>query len=144
MFPPCRAIGRCGFINFLKNSLFRDYFRLRLLEVDPELVENTAIAANTDNLPCSPSAFQRINCTSTSNLTGIAPPTGGTHVDGRMIRVYNVGTANLTLVHNATSTAANRFFNSTLANIILAQHDYAELIYDITDNGSIGPGWRVA
>ena len=104
----------------------------------------TAIAANTDNLVLTGSAFQRINCTAISNLTGIAPPSGGTHVDGRMIRVYNVGTANLTLVHNATSTAANRFFNSTLANIILAQHDYAELIYDITDNGSIGPGWRVA
>jgi len=104
----------------------------------------TAIAVNTDNLVLTGSAFQRINCTTASNLTGIAPPSGGTHVDGRMIRVYNVGTANLTLVHNATSTAANRFFNSTLANIILAQHDYAELIYDITDNGSIGPGWRVS
>ena len=104
----------------------------------------TAIATNQNDLILTGSAFQRINCTTASNLTGIAPPTGGTHVDGRMIRVYNVGAANLTLVHNATSTAANRFFNSTLANIILAQHDYAELIYDITDNGSIGPGWRVA
>ena len=103
----------------------------------------TVIAANTDNLPCFPSAFQRINCTSTSNLTGIAPPSGGTHVDGRMIRVYNVGTATLTLKHNVTSTAANLFFSTTGLDIVLITNAYAELIYDIIDNGRGGAGWRV-
>ena len=102
------------------------------------------IAVNTDNLVLTGSAFQRLNCTSTSNLTGIAPPTGGTHVDGRMIRVYNVGTSNLTLSHNVTSTLTNRFFNSTAADIILAPNRTCDLIYDSTDNGRGGAGWRVS
>ena len=105
----------------------------------------TAIAANTNDLVLTGSAFQRLNCTAPSSLTGIAPPSGGTHVDGRMIRVYNVGTANLTLTHNSgLSTAANRFWNSTAADIVLAPNDYAELIYDSTSNGSGISGWRVS
>ena len=106
----------------------------------------TAIATNQNDLILTGSAFQRINCTVASSLTGIAPPTGGTHVDGRMIRIYNVGAANLTLAHNSTAstTAANRFWNSTGADIILATHQYVELIYDSTDNGRGGAGWRVS
>ena len=108
----------------------------------------TAIAANTNDLALSASAFQRISCTTNPyNLTGIAPVTGtgSAHKDGRMIRIYNVGTANLTLSHNsASSTAANRMFSSTGADIILAKNDYAELIYDATDNGSGFAGWRMS
>jgi hypothetical protein len=105
----------------------------------------TAFSANTNDLALTASAFQRINCTSAASLTGIAPPSGGTHVDGRMVRVYNVGTANLTLAHNsASSTAANRFWNSTGADIVLSTHQYVELIYDSTDNGRGGAGWRVS
>lgn len=108
----------------------------------------TAIAANTNDLALSASAFQRISCTTNPyNLTGIAPVTGtgSAHKDGRMIRIYNVGTPNLTLVHNsALSIAANRMFSSTGADIILAPNDYAELIYDATSNGSGAAGWRVS
>jgi len=105
----------------------------------------TAFSANTNDLALTASAFQRINCTSAASLTGIAPPSGGTHVDGRMVRVYNVGTANLTLAHNsASSAAANRMFNSTGADIVLSTHQYVELIYDSTDNGRGGAGWRVS
>jgi len=105
----------------------------------------TAFSANTNDLVLTASAFQRINCTSAASLTGIAPPSGGTHVDGRMVRVYNVGTANLTLAHNsASSAAANRMFNSTGADIVLGPNDYAELIYDATSNGSGAAGWRVS
>jgi hypothetical protein len=101
----------------------------------------TAFSANTNDLPLTASGFQRINCTSAASLTGIAPPSGGAHVDGRMVRVYNVGTANLTLAHNsASSTTGNKFFNSTGADIILGPNDYAELIYDATGNGL----WRVS
>lgn len=107
----------------------------------------TAIATNTNDLALPASAFQRLNCTVASSLTGIAPVTGtgSVHVDGRMIRIYNVGAANLTLAHNnASSTAANRFFNSTGADIVLSTHQYVELIYDSTDNGRGGAGWRVS
>lgn len=105
----------------------------------------TAFSANTNDLALTASAFQRINCTVASSLTGVAPPTSGAHVDGRMIRIYNVGTANLTLSHNsAYSTAANRFFNISGTDIVIAPNDYAELIYDATNNGSGSSGWRVA
>jgi hypothetical protein len=105
----------------------------------------TAFSANTNDLALTGSGFQRINCTSAASLTGIAPPSSGTHVDGRMVRIYNVGTANLTLAHNsASSTAANKFWNSTGADIVLSTHQYVELIYDSTDNGRGGAGWRVS
>lgn len=106
----------------------------------------TSIAANTDNLVLTGSAFQRINCTVASSITGIAPPTGGTHVDGRMgVRFYNTGTANLTFTHNSSlSASANRFFNVTGADIIIAPNDYAEGTYDLTSNGSGSAGWRLA
>jgi hypothetical protein len=106
----------------------------------------TAFSANTNDLALTASAFQRINCTSAASLTGIAPPSGGTHVDGRMIRIYNVGTANLTLAHNSASstTPTNRFWNSTGADIVLSTHQYVELIYDSTDNGRGLAGWRVS
>ena len=104
----------------------------------------TAIAANTNDLALTASAFQRLNCTAVSGaaLTGIAPPSGGTHVDGRMIRVYNVGTANLTIVHNATSTAANRIFSATGADIVVPPKTVVDLTYDATDNGSGVAGWK--
>ena len=112
----------------------------------------TAIAANTNDLALPASAFQRLNCTAPSNLTGVAPPSGIIHTDGRMIRIFNTGTANLTLTHNSglstayslNVSAGNRFWNVTAADIILAPNDYAELIYDIINNGSGASGWRAS
>jgi hypothetical protein len=109
----------------------------------------TNISTATNNLALSGSAFQRLNCTTACNLTGVAPPSGGSHVDGRMMRIYNVGTANLTLKHNSTSSdVANRFCCVQAVDIILAPRDYAELIYDGTDGGLVAgqnnPCWRVA
>jgi hypothetical protein len=62
-----------------------------------------------------------------------------------MIRIYNVGTANLTLAHNsASSTGPNKLFNSTGADIVVAPNQSCELIYDSTNNGSGAAGWRVS
>jgi len=107
----------------------------------------TNISAPTNDLVLNGSAFQRLNCTTACNLTGVAPPSGS-HIDGRMMRIYNVGTANLTLKHNSTSSAiANRFCCVQAVDIVLAPRDYAELIYDGTDGGLVGgqnnPCWRV-
>jgi hypothetical protein len=109
----------------------------------------TNISAATNNLALSGSNFQRMNCTVACNLTGIAPPSGGTHYDGRTMRLYNTGTANLTLKHNSTSSdIANRFCCVQAVDIILAPRDYAELIWDGTDGGLVAgqnnPCWRVA
>lgn len=104
------------------------------------------ISTATNDLALSYSNFQRLNCTTACNLTGVAPPSGGVHTDGRIMRIVNTGTANLTLVHNSASSAtANRFFNVAGANLVIAPNDYAELMYDATDNGraTSSPGWRV-
>jgi len=104
----------------------------------------SAFTADQNNLALTASGFQRLSGTAARNITGIAPPSGS-HVDGRMIRIYNVGTFNLTLKHNSTSsTAANRFWNVQAIDIIVGANDYAELIYDGTNNGSGAAGWRVA
>ena len=101
--------------------------------------------ANQDNLVLTGSAFQRLSGTAARDITGVAPPSGGSHVDGRMMRIYNVGSFNLTLKHNSTSsTAANRFFCVQSVDIIVSANDFAELIYDSTNNGSGAAGWRVA
>jgi hypothetical protein len=112
----------------------------------PQYTSNSpaGYTANQDNLVLTGSAFQRLSGTAARDITGVAPPTGLSHVDGRMLRIYNVGSFNLTLKHNsASSTAANRFYCSGAADIVIAAGDYAELIYDSTDNGSAAAGWRV-
>ena len=102
-----------------------------------------AIVANQNNYVLTGSAFQRLNCTTASDITGIAPPTGGAHVDGRMIRLVNVGTATVRLMHNDTgSAAANRIFRHTASNVSLTVNEWVDLVYDSTDNGSGAAGWR--
>jgi hypothetical protein len=103
-----------------------------------------AIVANQNNYVLTGSAFQRLNCTTASDITGIAPPTGGAHVDGRMIRLVSVGTNTVRLMHNDTgSTAANRMFHHNFTNVSLTVNEWADLVYDSTDNGSGAAGWRV-
>jgi hypothetical protein len=103
-----------------------------------------AIVANQNDYVLNHSAFQRLNCTTASDITGIAPPTGGAHVDGRMIRLVSVGTATVRLMHNdAASAAANRMFRHNATNVSLTVNEWADLVYDSTDNGSGAAGWRV-
>jgi hypothetical protein len=78
------------------------------------------------------SAFQRLNCTAASNITGVAPP-GGSHVDGRMITIHNVGTARITLKHDSSSSiAANRFITPTAGDIVLGPNRIVQATYDAT------------
>ena len=107
--------------------------------------QTTSIAVNTNDLALGNSSVQRLNCTAASDLTGIAPATGTSHQDGRVVRLYNVGTFNLTLKHNSSSSsAANRMYSILAVDIVLAPNDYAELLYDASGNGSGAAGWRVA
>jgi hypothetical protein len=103
-----------------------------------------AIVANQNDYVLNHSAFQRLNCTTASDITGIAPPTGGAHVDGRMIRLVSVGTATVTLKNNdAASTAANRMYMHGGNHTALTVNEWADLVYDSADNGSGAAGWRV-
>jgi hypothetical protein len=103
-----------------------------------------AITANQNDYVLTGSAFQRLNCTTAADITGIAPPTGGAHVDGRMIRLVSVGTATVTLKHNDTgSAAANRIYMHGGNHTSLTVNEWADLVYDSTDNGSGAAGWRL-
>lgn len=71
----------------------------------------------------------RLNVTSTSNLTGIAHGS-----NGRWLLVRNVGTATLTIKHDTTSTAANRFDLASDTDVSIPAGGMALLEYDGTLN----------
>ncbi len=144
------AIGEGANTSVIGNSstVQQHFFATRYIRTEGSLVfassTPAAIVANQNDYVLTGSAFQRLNCTTASDITGIAPPTGGAHVDGRMIRLVNVGTATVTLKHNdAASTAANRMYRHNETNLNLTVNEWADLVYDSTDNGSGAAGWRI-
>jgi hypothetical protein len=145
-----QAIGEGANTVVIGNSstVQQHFYATRYIKTEGSLVfassTPTAIVANQNDYVLTGSAFQRLNCTTASDITGIAPPTGGSHVDGRMIRLVSVGTATVRLMHNDTgSTAANRMFHHNSTNVSLTVNEWADLVYDSTDNGSGAAGWRV-
>lgn len=107
-------------------------------------VSNTAnltpaqITANTDDYAPTGHATAlrfRLSTDASRNLTGLQ---GGT--DGREVLIANVGAFDLVLVHDATSTAANRFFLPNSANLTLNPNDSVRLWYDITSARWRGQG----
>lgn len=88
------------------------------------------IIANTDNYNptgLSTATVLRLSTDASRNLTGLA---GG--ADGRVIVLMNVGAQDLVLIHDATSTAENRFYCPNNANLTLRQNTFAILVYDST------------
>jgi len=99
----------------------------------------TALSTNpTNDLVLTGSAFQRLSSSSALSVTGIAPPSTGSHVDGRLIWLYNVGSFNITLKHSQTSTAANQFINEGSGDVVLGPGRMVQAIYDSTSSK-----WRV-
>ena len=145
-----QAIGEGANTVVIGNSstVQQHFYATRYIKTEGSLVfassTPAAIVANQNDYVLTGSAFQRLNCTTASDITGIAPPTGGAHVDGRMIRLVSVGTATVTLKHNdSDSAAANRIYMSSGNHLALAVNEWADLVYDSTDNGSGAAGWRV-
>jgi hypothetical protein len=144
------AIGEGANTVVIGNSstVQQHFYATRYIKTEGSLVfassTPAAIVANQNDYVLTGSAFQRLNCTTASDITGIAPPTGGAHVDGRMIRLVSVGTATVRLLHNDTgSAAANRIYRHNGTNVSLTVNEWADLVYDATDNGSGAAGWRV-
>lgn len=99
----------------------------------------TNISTNTNNLALTASGFQRLNCTAACDLTGIAPPNGSSHVDGRTIRLVNVGNHIVTIRNESTdSTAENRFYVHSANQMSINIGHMIECIYD-----SVISRWRV-
>jgi len=104
------------------------------------------ISGTVSNLVTSGSYYVRLNCTwSGSALTGIAPPTGLSQVDGKIMRLINAGTQPMKLTNMATSTATNRFACYNSGDLWMSPNDFYECTYDSTAfNGtSSGGAWRV-
>lgn len=94
----------------------------------PTVVTPTALAANTDNWASATGAINRVSASAAYNLTGIAAPTQ----DGTLKFLWNVGTFPITLIHELTSTAANRFTCAGGASIVLGPGELALLTYSTT------------
>lgn len=91
----------------------------------------TVSSETTNNLAIGSTSYVRLNVTTSTTLTGIAPPTDGSHADGRKVSLFNVGTANIALANNNTgSTASNRLqVNGTQ---IVPPSTSVDLTYDST------------
>ena len=84
------------------------------------------------------SYFYRLSSDASRNITGFNPA-GGTNQNGETHILANVGSNNIVLVNeSASSTAGNRFANSTGADITLAANEAALVWYDGTSSR-----WRV-
>lgn len=94
------------------------------------------ITANTDNwnpTGLSAASVVRASTDTTRNLTGLV---GG--IDGRIITLMNIGSNDLILKHDSTSTAANRFYGPSSQDVTMTANSAAILQYDSTSSR-----WRI-
>jgi hypothetical protein len=98
-------------------------------------IQTANLTAATANFSLSATTrILRLTATGAQSLNGI---TGGT--EGRRLTILNVDTADtITLTHDATSTAANRFYCPAGANLAVRRDGGVELVYDGTSSR-----WRV-
>lgn len=90
-------------------------------------VSPAQFTTNQDNFAAGNGVFHRWSSDASRNITGM---TGG--IDGVVREAWNVGAQNIVVVHDATSTAANRFSNVTGANLTIAAGMPALFRYDDT------------
>src|SRR3990167_10235772 len=96
-----------------------------------QITSDTDNYAPTDGLA---SFMWRISSDAARNLTGISIA----QVHGDMKMLANIGAFTITLVHDATSTAANRFYGPNSADVALRANGFVWIIYDGTSSR-----WRV-
>lgn len=95
------------------------------------------ITANVNNWNPAPTApfastYIRLTTDVSRNITGMAFTK--TQTDGQTHVLVNIGLADAVIKHqSASSTAANRFFCSTAADITLTPKQAADVIYDLTN-----------
>ena len=96
------------------------------------------ITANqNDYNPGGRTYLQRWSTDASRNITGLS--FSGLQVDGEQHVIVNVGAQDIVLKHQTTSTASNRFLNSTGADITLTANQSALVEYDGTT-----ARWRVS
>lgn len=100
------------------------------------VISPAQITANTDNYAptgLATASVLRLSTDASRNLTGISAQPAGTR-----LTICNVGAQDIVLVHDATSTAANRFLCPGSANYTLNGNDSVDIWYDTTS-----ARWRV-
>lgn len=106
------------------------------LYVNNGIITPTQLTASTNNYAPTDGIKahkMRISSNAAINITGL---TGG--ADGREVILSNIGAFSITLTHDATSTAANRFYCPNNASYILRKNGSALIWYDATSQR-----WRV-
>jgi hypothetical protein len=101
-----------------------------------------AVSGNVDDADFG--YYTIVRCTLTGgahDLTGIADGAGQEGLGGRILRIINTSASGLTLTlkHDATSTAANRFYLPAGGDYGVAQYEAVQLWYDLASLR-----WRVA
>lgn len=95
------------------------------------------ITSNQNNYnPGGTSYYQRWSTDASRDITGLTFTDA--QVDGQSHEIWNVGSSDIVLKHQVTSTAANQFLNSTGADITLTANQGAKLWYD-----GAAARWRV-
>lgn len=92
------------------------------------------ITANQNDYAPGVAWFYRLSTDASRDITGLAV----SQVSGQVAEFWNVGSQNIVLKHDVTSTAANRFLCTGAADITLAANEVALLRYDATT-----ARWRV-
>lgn len=103
----------------------------RAVALDTTHISGGAVLADIDNQDPSGSSVLFFDLSSASiSLTGVQ---GGT--DGRIVKLFNTsGSKNLTLKHDTTSTAANRFYTPGAADYVIGPYGSAEIVYNGTQS----------
>lgn len=107
---------------------------------DNSVISPTALASGATNDYAPTGIGQALtlrlstNADGTSILSGIVPGPGA----GRCLTICNVGAFNLTLDHDAASTAANRFLCPNSVDLVIPPNGTRDLWYDATSSR-----WRV-
>ncbi len=91
-------------------------------------ISPTQLTANQDNYNPGVARNYRLSSDASRDITGLSI----SQVDGQEFYFYNIGSNNIVLKHDVTSTAANRFYCTGGADITLAAYDCARIVYDNT------------
>ncbi len=87
------------------------------------------ITADQNDYALDPGVAFILTANAARSITGILAPSSS----GRCLRLFNVTANAITLEHeHASSAAANRIISTSLADIVLAENEGAELWYDST------------
>ncbi len=105
-----------------------------LVERQETLTTITQWTANQNNVDLGDGIFFRVSTDGSKDLTGILAG-----IDGKIIRLVNVGAQNIVIKNqSASSDAANRFLCDTAADITVSAEEGVLCLYDATT-----ARWRV-